>query len=90
MVETDSGWGTCGKRLLIQLGRLLGKELKKELALSYFPQEKPGGVRLPSRVFIASEQQGGRGAVSAERRGLADDRWIENRSKPGPGIKDNF
>lgn len=53
-------------------------------------KEKPGGVWLPSRVFIASEQQGVRGAVSAERRGLADDRWIENRSKPGLGIKDNF
>ena len=45
---------------------------------------------LLSSLFIESEHPRARRVISAERQDLADDRWIENRSKLGPGIKDSF
>lgn len=43
--------------------------------------------RVTCRVFIESQHSRVRRVVSDERQGLADDRWIENRSKPGWELK---
>lgn len=43
--------------------------------------------RVTFSVFIESEHPRMRRAISNEKQGLADGRWIENRSKPGWELK---
>lgn len=64
-----------------------GKKTEKELGLMYLGKQKLRMYMVTFPVFIESKHQR---AISAERQGLAADSWMENRSKPGRGIKAGF